>query len=48
MIQDITPGTEEYLNNNKVSGYVGFDPTAYILPVQKRFGKILHDLAYGK
>jgi tyrosyl-tRNA synthetase len=33
MIQDITPGTEEYLNNNKVSGYVGFDPTAASLGI---------------
>jgi tyrosyl-tRNA synthetase len=28
LIQDITPGTEEYLAENKVSAYVGFDPTA--------------------
>ncbi len=27
-IQDIIPGTEEFLNNNKAIGYVGFDPTA--------------------
>ena len=33
MIQDITPGTEEWLNNNKVSGYVGFDPTAASLGI---------------
>lgn len=28
LLQDITPGTEEFLNSKKVSGYVGFDPTA--------------------
>jgi len=28
MIQDITPGTEEQLNKEMTSGYVGFDPTA--------------------
>lgn len=28
LIQDITPGTEEFLANNKATGYVGFDPTA--------------------
>jgi tyrosyl-tRNA synthetase len=28
MIHDIMPGTEELLNNNKISGYIGFDPTA--------------------
>ncbi len=28
LLHDITPGTEDFLNNNKVSGYVGFDPTA--------------------
>ena len=28
MIHDIMPKTEDYLNNNKVSGYVGFDPTS--------------------
>lgn len=28
MLQDIIPGTEEYLLKNKVVGYVGFDPTA--------------------
>jgi tyrosyl-tRNA synthetase len=28
LIQDMTPETDEYLNNNKVSGYVGFDPTS--------------------
>ena len=28
MIQDIMPGTEEQLNNEMTSGYIGFDPTA--------------------
>ena len=28
MIQDITPGTEEQLNKEMTSGYIGFDPTA--------------------
>ena len=28
MIHDIMPETENYLNNNKVGGYIGFDPTS--------------------
>lgn len=28
MIHDMMPGTEELLNKEKVSGYIGFDPTA--------------------
>lgn len=28
LVQDITPGTEEFLSKNKAIGYVGFDPTA--------------------
>src|ERR1700754_4669353 len=28
MIQDIMPGTEEQLNKEMVSGYIGFDPTS--------------------
>jgi tyrosyl-tRNA synthetase len=28
MLQDIMPGTEEQLNKEVTSGYVGFDPTA--------------------
>jgi tyrosyl-tRNA synthetase len=28
MIHDIMPGTEELLNKQKTSGYIGFDPTA--------------------
>jgi tyrosyl-tRNA synthetase len=33
MVQDITPGTAEFLNNNKTVGYVGYDPTAPSLTV---------------
>jgi tyrosyl-tRNA synthetase len=33
MLQDITPGTEEWLENNKVAGYVGFDPTSSSLGI---------------
>jgi tyrosyl-tRNA synthetase len=28
MIHDIMPGTEELLNSTRISGYIGFDPTA--------------------
>ena len=28
MLHDITPETEDYLNQNTTSGYIGFDPTA--------------------
>ena len=28
MIQDIMPGTEEQLNKEMTTGYIGFDPTA--------------------
>src|SRR5690625_1976167 len=28
MIQDLMPGTEEQLNKEMTTGYVGFDPTA--------------------
>src|SRR3954468_21242895 len=28
MLQDIIPGTEEQLNKESTSGYIGFDPTA--------------------
>ena len=28
MLQDIMPGTEEHLNKEITSGYIGFDPTA--------------------
>lgn len=33
MIQDIMPGTEDLLNNQSVTGYIGFDPTASSLGV---------------
>ncbi|MCB9225162.1 MAG: tyrosine--tRNA ligase [Crocinitomicaceae bacterium] len=33
MLQDIIPGTEELLNKEMVTGYVGFDPTADSLHV---------------
>lgn len=33
MLQDIMPGTEELLNSEKVSGYIGFDPTASSLHI---------------
>jgi tyrosyl-tRNA synthetase len=28
MLQDIMPGTEEHLNNQSISAYIGFDPTS--------------------
>jgi len=28
LVQDMIPGTEEFLSDNKATGYVGFDPTA--------------------
>ncbi len=28
MLHDITPGTEEHLDNERIAGYIGFDPTA--------------------
>lgn len=33
MLHDMMPGTEELLKNSKVSGYIGFDPTADSLHV---------------
>lgn len=33
MLQDIMPGTEELLNKEQVSGYIGFDPTGDSLHV---------------
>lgn len=33
MIQDIMPGTEEQLNKEMTSGYIGFDPTATSLHI---------------
>ena len=28
MIHDIMPKTEEFIKENKISGYIGFDPTS--------------------
>ena len=28
MLHDVIPGTEEYLEQNKTTGYIGFDPTS--------------------
>ena len=33
MIQDIIPGTEDQLNKEKTTGYIGFDPTATSLHI---------------
>ena len=33
MLHDIMPGTEELLNKEMISGYIGFDPTADSLHV---------------
>jgi tyrosyl-tRNA synthetase len=33
MIHDVMPGTEEYLNKQATSGYIGFDPTAASLHI---------------
>jgi len=33
LIHDMIPGTEEFLNENKAIGYVGFDPTASSLGI---------------
>ena len=33
MLQDIMPGTEDLLNNEKLTGYIGFDPTGDSLHV---------------
>lgn len=33
MIQDMTPGLEEYLNENQTKAYIGFDPTAPSLTI---------------
>lgn len=33
MLQDIMPGTEELLNKESVTGYIGFDPTAESLHI---------------
>ena len=36
MIQDIMPGTEEQLNKEMTTAYIGFDPTADSLHVRAR------------
>ena len=33
MLQDVTPGLEEYLKTEKVTAYIGFDPTAPSLTI---------------
>lgn len=33
MLQDLTPGLEEYMNTEKVTAYIGFDPTAPSLTI---------------
>lgn len=33
MIQDTTPGLEEYLQKNRITGYIGFDPSAVSLHI---------------
>src|SRR6201988_1676660 len=33
LVQDIMPGTEEQLNKEMTSGYIGFAPTADSLPI---------------
>ena len=33
MLHDMTPGVEELLNEKKVIGYIGFDPTAVSLTI---------------
>lgn len=41
MIHDIMPGTEELLNKEKISGYIGFDPTADSLHIGHMVGVML-------
>ncbi|MGE5497743.1 MAG: tyrosine--tRNA ligase [Syntrophothermus sp.] len=41
MIHDIMPGTEEMLNREKISGYIGFDPTADSLHIGHMVGIML-------
>lgn len=41
MIHDIMPGTEELLNREKISGYIGFDPTADSLHIGHMVGVML-------
>lgn len=33
MLQDVTPGLEDYLKTEKVTAYIGFDPTAHSLTI---------------
>ncbi|HRJ15694.1 MAG TPA: tyrosine--tRNA ligase, partial [Saprospiraceae bacterium] len=33
LLKDATPGVEELLNNQMVTGYIGFDPTAPSLTI---------------
>ena len=33
MLQDMTPGLEEFLEKNQITGYIGFDPTATSLHI---------------
>ena len=33
MLQDVTPGLEDYLKTEKVTAYIGFDPTAPSLTI---------------
>lgn len=41
MIHDIMPGTEELLNKERISGYIGFDPTADSLHIGHMVGVML-------
>ncbi|MDP2722414.1 MAG: tyrosine--tRNA ligase [Bacteroidales bacterium] len=41
MIHDLTPGTEEYMNNNMTAGYVGIDPTADSLHIGHLVGVMM-------
>ena len=33
MLQDMTPGLEEFLSKEQITGYIGFDPTATSLHI---------------
>ncbi len=41
MIHDVMPGTEEYMNKNMTSGYVGIDPTADSLHIGHLVGAMM-------
>jgi tyrosyl-tRNA synthetase len=45
LIQDIMPGTQEQLQKETTSGYVGFDPTADSLHIGSLVPIILLELA---